>query len=146
MRAIATPDPKFVWSANGKEGTMKIASLILALVAAGAIAAFGQEGTGQEIKEGAKKAGEKIKQGAETVGEKTKEAAETVAEKTKETAKTVTKKTKETVEGTSEKAKEATSTTHRKSRKTSTRAKALTTEEQSTNQKSDSPAPTPSGR
>ncbi len=78
---------------------MRITSLVLALVAAGALAAFGQEGTGQEIKEGAKKAGEKIKQGAETVGEKTKEAAKTVGEKTKETAETVTKKTKETVEG-----------------------------------------------
>src|SRR5207244_12178356 len=71
-------------SVNGKEETMRITSLVLALVTAGALAAFGQEETVQEIKHGAKKAGEKIKEGAETVAETTKEAAKTVGEKTKE--------------------------------------------------------------
>jgi uncharacterized protein HemX len=126
--------------AQRKEETMKITNLVLALVIAGALAAFGQEGTAQDIKQGAKEAGEKIKEGAETVGEKTKEAAKAVGEKTKETAETVDKKTKETVEGTGDKMKESTST-HRKSRKTWKRATAHTTEEQSTNQESNSPSP-----
>ena len=73
---------------------MKITNLIVALLAAGTVAVFGQEGTVQEIKHEAKKAGQKIKEGAETVGEKTKQAAETVGEKTKETAETVGRKTK----------------------------------------------------
>ena len=77
---------------------MKITNLIVALLAAGTLAVFGQEGTVQEIKHEAKKAGQKIKEGAETVGEKTKQAAETVGEKTKKTAETVGRKTKETVE------------------------------------------------
>src|SRR6266567_3137093 len=94
---------------------MKITSLVVALVAAGALAALGQEGTVQDIKHGAKKAGEKVKEGVETVGEKTKEAAETVGEKTKETAETVAKKTKETVEGSGDKTKETARTTHHKS-------------------------------
>ncbi len=68
---------------------MKITSLIVALLAAGTLTVFGQEGTAQDIKHDAKKAGEKIKEGVETVGEKTKQAAETVGEKTKDTAETV---------------------------------------------------------
>jgi methyl-accepting chemotaxis protein len=62
---------------------MRIMSLVIALVAATAFAALGQEETIEDIKQGAKKAGEKIKEGAETVGEKTKEAAKTVAKETK---------------------------------------------------------------
>jgi hypothetical protein len=57
---------------------MKIISLIIALLTAGTLAVFGQEGTVQEIKHEAKKAGQKIEEGAETVGEKTKQAVETV--------------------------------------------------------------------
>ena len=117
---------------------MRIRSLVVVLVAAGALAALAQEGTMQDIKHGAKKAGEKIKEGAETVGEKTKEAAETVGEKTKETTETVAKKTKETVTG------EKTAsywTAHRKSTKTSKRAKAQSIEEQSTNRESNTPSP-----
>jgi hypothetical protein len=63
---------------------MKTPSLVIVLITATAVAALGQEGVGQEIKEGAKKAGQTVKETAKTVGEKTKEAAETVAEKTKE--------------------------------------------------------------
>ena len=73
---------------------MKITSFIIALIAATALAALGQEGTLQDVKHGAKKAGETVKNGLETAGEKTKEAAETVGEKTKEAAKTVAKETK----------------------------------------------------
>jgi trehalose-6-phosphate synthase len=62
---------------------MRIMSLVIALVAATAFAALGQEETVEDIKQGAKKAAEKIKEGAETVGEKTKEAAKTVAKETK---------------------------------------------------------------
>ena len=65
---------------------MRLTGLIIALVMATALTAFGQEGAAQDIKHGAKKAGETIKDGLETAGEKTKEAAETVGEKTKETA------------------------------------------------------------
>ena len=39
---------------------MKITTLIVALIGATALAAFGQEGTAQDIKQGAKKAGEKV--------------------------------------------------------------------------------------
>jgi len=60
---------------------MKITTLIVALIGATALAAFGQEGTAQDIKQGAKKAGEKVKEGVETAAEKTKQAAETVGEK-----------------------------------------------------------------
>src|ERR1043166_1109212 len=123
----------FVFLLDGKEEMMKITKPIVALLLAGALAAFGQEGTGQEIKQGAKKAGEKIKEGAETVAEKTKETAETVA-----------KKTKETVEGAGEKTKETARTTHRKSRKTSRKANAQTTGEQSPSQKSTTASPVPS--
>jgi hypothetical protein len=63
---------------------MRITSLVIVLVAATALVAFGQEGTLQEIKHGAKKTEETIKNGLATVGEKTKDAAETVGEKTKE--------------------------------------------------------------
>ena len=96
---------------------MKITSLIIALVAATALAAFGQEGTVDEVKRDAKKAGETVKNGLETAGKKTKEAAETVGEKTKETAETV----------------------HRKSKKALKKAKAETSEQKSTNQAPNTP-------
>jgi hypothetical protein len=95
MHATTSPDPFSLYrTANEKEAVMKIASLIITLVAASALVALGQEETLKEIKHGAKKAGETIKDGLETVGEKTKEAAETVGEKTKEAAETVAKESK----------------------------------------------------
>src|SRR5881409_1091936 len=102
---------------------MRVTSLIIAVVAAGALAAFGQEGTVEDIKDGAKKAGQKIKEGVETAGEKTKKAAETVGEKTKETAQTVGKKTKEAVETTGEKTTESTKTAHHKSKRAESKDK-----------------------
>ena len=125
---------------------MKITSLIAALVATAALTALGQEGVVQDVKHGAKKAGETIKDGVETVGEKTKETAktvgkktketaETVGEKTKETGETVVRKTKETVDGTGEKASGTTQKTHHKSSKSASKAKAQTTEEQTTDRR-----------
>jgi uncharacterized membrane protein YukC len=123
--AIATPDPFLsIGIANQKEEIMKITSLIVALLAAGTLTAFGQEGTAQDIKHDAKKAGEKIKEGVETVGEKTKHAAETVGEKTKDTAETVGRKTKETVESIGEKTNQGSSTAHSKSTKKVRKTKA----------------------
>ena len=79
-------------------GITRITSLVIVLTTATALAAFAQEGTLQDVKQGAKKAGETIKDGLETAGEKTKEAAETVGEKTKEGAKTAGHKTKKAVQ------------------------------------------------
>jgi hypothetical protein len=132
MRAIATPHPFLSTGIpNKQEEIMRVTTLVLALLAAGALPALGQEGTAQDIKQGAKKAGEKVKEGVETVGEKTKEAAKTVGEKTKETAETVGKKTKETAR-----------TVQRKSEKTLKKTKAQTSEKRSTNQEPSTPAPT----
>jgi hypothetical protein len=142
-RAIATRDPFLcIGITNQEEEIMKITNLIVALLAAGTLAVFGQEGTVQEIKHEAKKAGQKMKEGAETVGEKTKQAAETVGEKTKETAETVGRKTKETVEGSGEKTTGTARATHRKSRRTSTKTQG--SEQQSTNQQP-TPSPNPGG-
>jgi hypothetical protein len=94
MHASGVVHPFPLYKGNEKEEIMKITSLIIALVAATALAALGQEGTVEDIKHGAKKAGETIKDGLETVGEKTKEAAETVGEKTKEAAETVARESK----------------------------------------------------
>ena len=110
---------------------MKITSLIVALLTAGTLAVFGQEGTVQDLKHDAKKAGEKIKKGAETVGEKTKQAAETVGRKTKETVETVGEKTNE-----------GTKTVHRKSTKAVRKTKAQAGEEHSTNREPNTPSPT----
>jgi hypothetical protein len=120
--------------ASQEEETMKITNLIVALLAAGTVAVFGQEGTVQDIKHDAKKAGEKIKEGVETVGEKTKETAETVG-----------RKTKETVEGSGEKTTGTARATHRKSRRTSNSIKTQGSEQQSTNQQP-TPSPVPGGR
>jgi gas vesicle protein len=123
-RAIATPDPFLSMGiANQQEGIMKITSLIVALLTAGTLTVFGQEGTVQDLKHDAKKAGDKIKEGVETVGEKTKQAAETVGEKTKDTAETVGRKTKETVESVGEKTNEGSRTAHHKSTKTAKKTK-----------------------
>src|SRR6266516_655681 len=112
-RAVPTPDPFLSTGiANQEEEIMKTTSLIVALLTAGTLTVFGQEGTVQDIKHEAKKAGEKIKEGVETVGEKTKHATETVGEKTKETAETVGKKTKKTIETVGEKKNEGTRKAH----------------------------------
>ena len=64
---MATRDPFFcIGIANREKQIMKMTNLIVALLAAGTLAVFGQEGTVQEIKHEAKKAGQKIKEGAET--------------------------------------------------------------------------------
>src|SRR5438093_8843424 len=145
-RAIATPDPFLSMGiANQEEEIMKTTSLIVALLTAGTLTVFGQEGTVQDLKHDAKKAGEKIKKGVETVGEKTKETAETVGEKTKETAETVGRKTKETVEGTGEKTTQSTRRTHRRSSRTSNKTKTENAKQQPANQES-TPTPSPSGR
>src|SRR6266550_6800437 len=125
---------------------MRITSLILALVTAGALATFGQEGAVETVKQGAKKTGQKIKEGVETVGEKTKKAAETVGEKTKETAQTVGTKTKEAVETTDEKTTDGTKTAHHKSKRAESKNKALTAEQRSTSQEGNTPTPSPSSR
>jgi hypothetical protein len=146
-RAIATSDPFLsIGIANQEEEIMKITSLIVALLTAGTLAVFGQEGTVQEIKHEAKKAGQKIKEGAETVGEKTKQAVETVGEKTKETAETVGRKTKETVESAGEKTNQGTKTAHHKSIKTVKKTKAEASEEGSSNREPTTPSPNTSGR
>jgi hypothetical protein len=121
---------------------MRIFTLIITLVAATALAAFGQEGTVDEVKRDAKKAGETVKDGLETAGKKTKEAAETVGEKTKETAKTVGRKTKETAQAVGQKTKETAKTVHRKSKRALNKAKAETSGQQSTNQAPNTPSPT----
>jgi gas vesicle protein len=143
MRAIATPDPFLcIGIATEQEEIMRVTGLIVALLAAGSLAVLGQEGTVENVKQGAKKAGEKVKEGVETVGEKTKQAAETVAEKTKETAETVGKKTKETVETVGEKTKEGARTAHRKSKKAVSKTKAQAGEERSSNREPNTPSPT----
>ncbi len=121
---------------------MKITNLIVALLAAGTLAVFGQEETVQDIKHGAKKAGEKIKEGVETVGEKTKQAAKTVGEKTKETAETVGRKTKETVETVGEKTNEGTTAGHRKSGKEVRKMKTQASEERPSHPEPNTPSPT----
>ena len=125
---------------------MKTTSLIVALLTAGTLPVFGQEGTVQDIKHDAKKAGEKIKEGVETVGEKTKHAAETVVEKTKETAETVGRKTKETVETVGEKTNQGATTAHQKSKKAVRKTKAQPSEEHTSNREPNAPSPNPSGR
>jgi hypothetical protein len=129
-------------TANEKEAIMKVTGLIITLVAATSLAAFGQEGTVDEVKQGAKKAGQTVKNGLENAGEKTKDAAETVGEKTKETAKTVGEKTKETAETVGRKTKETARTVHQKSKKALRKAKAETGGQQSTNQAPNTPSPT----
>src|SRR5438128_11735742 len=122
-------------------GITRITSLVIVLTTATALAAFAQEGTLRDVKQGAKKAGETIKDGLETAGEKTKEAAETVGEKTKETAETVGKKTKETVETIGEKTKEGAKTAGHKTKKAVKKAKAEATGDRSTDRRRGTPSP-----
>jgi uncharacterized membrane protein YukC len=143
-RAIGTPDPFVsIGIANQEEEIMKTTSLIVALLTAGTLTVFGQEGTVQDIKHDAKKAGEKIKEGVETVGEKTKQAAETVGEKTKDTAETVGRKTKETVEYMGQKTNQSGRTAHHTSTKKVRKTKAETGEERSSNHEPNAPSPNP---
>src|SRR5437868_3435838 len=109
---------------------MRITSLVVALITIAVLPVIGQEGVGQEIKQGAKKTGQTIKDGLETAGEKTKETAKTVGKKTKETAETVGAKAKETA-----------STVHQKSKKALRKAKAETGGQKSTNQAPNTPSP-----
>jgi hypothetical protein len=146
-RAIATPNPFLsIGIANQEEEIMKTTSLIVALLTAGTLTVFGQEGTVQDIKRDAKKAGEKIKEGVETVGEKTKQAAETVGEKTKDTAETVGRKTKETLESAGEKTNQSSSTAHSKSTKKVRKTKAEAGEERASSHELNAPSSSPSGR
>jgi hypothetical protein len=116
--AIAAPNPFLsIGIANQEEEIMKTTSLMVALLTAGTLTVFGQEGTVKDLKHDAKKAGEKFKEGVETVGEKTKQAAENVGEKTKETAETVGRKTKETLESAGERTNQGSRTAHSKSTK-----------------------------
>ena len=135
-----------------EEMIMRKVTLLIALLTATTLVAFGQEETVKDIEHGAKKTGEKVKEGvetaaektketAETVGKKTKQAAETVGEKTKETAETVAKKTKETVETVGEKTKEGAKTAGRKSKKALRKAKTEASEKHSTDQVPATPSP-----
>jgi Synuclein len=126
---------------NEEEAAMKITSLIVTLIAATSLAALGQEGTVENVKQGAKKAGRTVKNGVETAGKKTKEAAETVGEKTKETAETIGRKTKETTETVTGKTKESSRTVHRKSKRSSSKTKTEAGEQQSTNREPNTPSP-----
>jgi hypothetical protein len=146
-RAISTSDPLLsIEIANQEEEIMKTTSLIVALLTAGTLTAFGQQGTVQDIKHEAKKAGEKIKEGAETVGEKTKQAAETVGEKTKETAKTVGRKTKETLDSAGERTNQGSRTAHTKSTKSVEKTKAEAGQERASNHEPNAPSPNPGDR
>jgi DNA anti-recombination protein RmuC len=142
-----------IGTANEKEAVMKIAILIITVVTAAALAAFGQERAVENVKHGAKKAGETVKDGletagkktkeaAKTVGQKTKETAETVGHKTKETAQTVGRRTKETAETVGEKTKESAKTVHQKSKKALNKTKEEISGQQSTNQAPNTPSPT----
>jgi hypothetical protein len=142
MRPMRAPHPFSMYrDTNEKEAVMKITSLVITLTVATALVALAQEGTVEDVKQGAKKAGQTVKNGLETAGKKTKEAAETVGEKTKETAKTVGKKTKETAETVGEKTKETAKTVHRKSKRAVKKAKAATSSQESTNQAPNTPSP-----
>jgi hypothetical protein len=143
MHAVRSLRPFYLYREQQiEEAFMKITSLIITLVAATALAAFGQEETLQDVKHGAKKAGETVKDGLETAGKKTKEAAETVGEKTKETAKTVGRKTKETAQTVGHKTKETAKRVHRKSKNALNKAKPETGSQPSTNQAPNTPSPT----
>jgi len=141
-RAIGTPDPFLsIGIANQEEEIMKTTNLIVALLTAGTLTLFGQEGTVQDIKHDAKKAGEKIKEVVETVCEKTKQAAETVGEKTKDTAETVGRKTKEALKSAGEKTNQSGRTAHHTSTTKVRKTKAEAGEERSSNHEPNAPSP-----
>jgi hypothetical protein len=143
MRPMRSRHPfSFVQGTNEKEAVMRITSFVIALLAAAAVAALGQEETLQDVKHGAKKAGETVKNGLETAGKETKEAAKTVGEKTKETAKTVGRKTKETAQTVGQKTKETAKNVHRKSKRALNKPKTETSVQQSTKPAPNTPSPT----
>jgi hypothetical protein len=92
---------------NGGEMIMKITRLLIVLLLGTAVAAVGQEGPAEQIKDGAKQTGQAIKETAKTVGKKTKATAKAVGRKTKSTAQKVGRKTKEAAETVGEKSREA---------------------------------------
>ena len=73
----------------------RASAIVVALFTVAALTAVGEEGVGEQIKEGAKKTGEAIKDTAKAVGKETKAAAKAVGRATKNTAKTIGEKTKE---------------------------------------------------
>jgi hypothetical protein len=85
----------------------KTIAIVVGLLTAAVFTAVGQEGPGEQIKEGAKETGQAIKETAKTVGKEVKTTAKAVGRTTKHTAKTIGKKTKEAAETVGEKSKEA---------------------------------------
>ena len=81
-------------------------AIVVALLTAAVITAAGEEGVGEQIKEGAKQTGQAIKETAKTVGKEVKTTAKAVGRTTKHTAKTIGRETKETVETVGEKSRE----------------------------------------
>jgi gas vesicle protein len=73
----------------------KTIAIVVALLTAAVLTAVGEEGVGEQIKEGAKKTGQAIKETAKTVGKEVKTTAKAVGRTTKDTAKTIGEKTKE---------------------------------------------------
>lgn len=82
-------------------------AIVVALLTAAVITAAGEEGVGEQIKEGAKQTGQAIKETAKTVGKEVKTTAKAVGRTTKHTAKTIGRETKETVDTVGEKSREA---------------------------------------
>jgi hypothetical protein len=80
--------------------------IIVALLVAVALTAVGEEGVGEQIKEGAKKTGEAIKDTAKAVGKETKAAAKAIGRTTKDTAKAIGRETKEAAETVGEKSRQ----------------------------------------
>jgi hypothetical protein len=85
----------------------RASAIVVALLTAAALTAMGEEGVGEQIKEGAKKTGEAIKDTAKAVGKETKAAAKAVGRTAKDTAKTIGRETKEAAETVGEKSRQA---------------------------------------
>lgn len=85
----------------------KTTATVVALLTAAVLTATGQEGPGEQIKEGAKETGQAIKNTAKTVGKEVKKTAKAVGRTTKHTAKAVGKETKEAAETVGEKSRQA---------------------------------------
>ena len=82
-------------------------AIVVALLTAAVLTAAGEEGVGEQIKEGAKQTGQAIKETAKTVGKEVKATAKAVGKTTKHTAKAIGKETKEAAETVGEKSREA---------------------------------------
>jgi gas vesicle protein len=85
----------------------KTTVIVVALLTAVWFTAVGEEGVGQQIKEGVKETGQAIKETAKTVGKEVKTTAKAVGRTTKDTAKAIGTETKHTAETVSEKSKQA---------------------------------------